>query len=335
MANKLEQLLTKYRELGIDNQIDYDKFYLYSLITHSTAIEGSTITELENQIMFDHGVSLKGKSIEEQSMNLDLKVAYEKAIELAKQHKPITIDMLISLSALVMRNTGKEYNTALGNFSSARGELRLLNVTAGVGGRSYMNYSKVPTKLAEFCEILNSERAKASTMSVDELYLMSFDAHYNLVTIHPWADGNGRMARLVMNMLQFEFGLIPTKILKEDKEEYIKALVATREDDNLDIFRGFMTSMMEQNLQNEITTYLDSIGVEESREKTSKGGEKPTKSRDKIIALLSGNGELSAAALAKKIGISAKAIEKHLANLKADGIIERIGPAKGGYWRVR
>ena len=222
MANKLEQLVTRYRQLGIDNQIDYDKFYLYSLITHSTAIEGSTITELENQIMFDHGVSLKGKSIEEQSMNLDLKVAYEKAVEFAKQHKPITIDMLISLSALVMKNTGKEYNTALGNFSSARGELRLLNVTAGVGGRSYMNYSKVSAKLAEFCDQLNSERVKSATMTVDELYQMSFDAHYNLVTIHPWADGNGRMARLVMNMLQFEFGLIPTKILKEDKEEYIK-----------------------------------------------------------------------------------------------------------------
>ena len=335
MADKLEQLVTRYRELGIDNQIDYDKFYLYSLITHSTAIEGSTITELENQIMFDHGVSIKGKSIEEQSMNLDLKVAYEKAIELAKQHKPITIDMLISLSALVMRNTGKEYKTALGDFSSARGELRLLNVTAGVGGRSYMNYSKVPTKLAEFCEQLNSERAKASTMSVDELYQMSFDSHYNLVTIHPWADGNGRMARLVMNMLQFEFGLIPTKILKEDKEEYIKALVATREEDDFDIFREFMTSMMEQNLQNEIATYLDSIGVEESREKTSKGGEKPTKSRDKIVALLSDDGKLSAAALAEKIGISAKAVEKHLANLKTDGIIERIGPAKGGYWKVK
>ena len=328
MVNKLEQLVTRYRDLGIDSQIDYDKFYLYSLITHSTAIEGSTITELENQIMFDHGVSLKGKSIEEQSMNLDLKVAYEKAIELAKLHKPITIDMLISLSALVMKNTGKEYNTALGNFSSARGELRLLNVTAGVGGRSYMNYSKVPAKLAEFCERLNSERAKSSTMSVDELYQLTFDAHYNLVTIHPWADGNGRMARLVMNMLQFEFGLIPTKILKEDKEEYIKALVSTREDDNLGIFRGFMTSMMEQNLQNEIATYLDSIGIEESREK-------PTKSRDKVIALLSEDGKLSAVALAEKIGISAKAIEKHLANLKAEGIIERIGPAKGGYWKIR
>lgn len=329
MPNKLEQLVTRYRELGIDNQIDYDKFYLYSLITHSTAIEGSTITELENQIMFDHGISIKGKSIGEQSMNLDLKTAYEKAIEFAKQHKPITTEMLVLLSALVMKNTGKEYKTALGDFSSARGELRLLNVSAGIGGRSYMNYSKVPMKLAEFCEQLNASRAKASEMSMDELYRLTFDAHYQLVTIHPWADGNGRMARLVMNMLQFEFGLIPTKILSKDKEEYIKALVATREDDDLEIFRAFMSSMMEQNLLIEIANYLESIGEEE------KSREKPQKSREKIVALLSEDGKLSAMALAGKLGISAKSVEKHLANLKADGIIERIGPAKGGHWKVK
>ena len=330
MPNKLEQLVTRYRELGIDNQIDYDKFYLYSLITHSTAIEGSTITELENQIMFDHGISIKGKSIGEQSMNLDLKTAYEKAIEFAKQHKPITTEMLVLLSALVMKNTGKEYKTALGDFSSARGELRLLNVSAGIGGRSYMNYSKVPMKLAEFCEQLNASRAKASEMSMDELYRLTFDAHYQLVTIHPWADGNGRMARLVMNMLQFEFGLIPTKILSKDKEEYIKALVATREDDDLEIFRAFMSSMMEQNLLSEIANYLESIGEEEEESR-----EKPQKSREKIVALLSEDGKLSAMALAGKLGISAKSVEKHLANLKADGIIQRIGPAKGGHWKVK
>ena len=335
MANNLEKLIAQYRELGIDNQIDYEKFYLYSLITHSTAIEGSTITELENQIMFDHGVSIKGKSIEEQSMNLDLKMAYEKAIEFAKLHKQISTEVLIALSALVMKNTGKDYKTVLGDFSSARGELRLLNVTAGVGGRSYMNYSKIPSKLAELCEQINTWRAHTKERSIRELYLLTFDAHYNLVTIHPWADGNGRMARLVMNMLQFEFGLIPTKILKEDKEDYIKALVATREDDDLKIFRDFMSSMMEKNLQNEITSYLESIGEVTSREKTAKSGEKNTTSREKIIDLLSQNGRLSAVALAEKIGISAKAIEKHLANLKADGRIERIGPAKGGYWKVK
>lgn len=329
MANKLEMLVTRYRALQIDKQIDYDKFYLYSLVTHSTAIEGSTITELENQIMFDHGVSLKGKSIEEQSMNLDLKEAYEKAIELARSHAPITIEMLVSLSAMVMKNTGREYKTMLGEFSSARGELRLLNVTAGVGGRSYMNYSKVPVKLAEFCKQLNEAREKASGKSIDELYQLTFDAHYHLVTIHPWADGNGRMARLVMNMLQMEFGLVPTKILRGDKEEYIKALVATREDDDLSIFRSFMSAMMERNLSAEINAYLQSVGEPEEDK------EKPLKSREKIIALLAEDGKLSAMALAGKIGITAKAVEKHLARLKADGIIERIGSAKGGQWKVK
>ena len=329
MANKLEKLLTQYRELGIDNQIDYNKFYLYSLITHSTAIEGSTITELENQIMFDHGVSLKGKSIEEQSMNLDLKKAYEKAITFAAQHTPITTEMLISLSALVMKNTGKEYKTALGDFSSARGELRLLNVTAGVGGRSYMNYSKVPSKLAAFCEQLNAQRAIAHKLSIDERYQLSFDAHFHLVTIHPWADGNGRMARLVMNMLQFEFGLIPTKIIKEDKEEYIKALVSTREEDDLNIFRNFMTTMMEQNLKKEIANYQESI------DETEESNKKPIKTKEKIVALLQQNSKLSAAAIADELSITAKAVEKHLANLKSAGIIQRIGPAKGGYWEVK
>ena len=70
---KILSLLAQFKELSIDKQIDYDKFYLYSLITHSTAIEGSTVTEIENQLLFDEGISAKGRSMTEQLMNLDLK----------------------------------------------------------------------------------------------------------------------------------------------------------------------------------------------------------------------------------------------------------------------
>lgn len=328
MQTELERLVLQYRELGIDRQIDYEKFYLYSLITHSTAIEGSTITELENQIMFDQGISLKGKSIEEQNMNLDLKAAYEKAIQLAHNHTDITIDILKELSAIVMKNTGKEDRTALGDFSSAKGDLRLLNVTAGIGGRSYMNYSKVPERLSDFCSWLNNERKNYADKTIAQQYELSFDAHYILVTIHPWADGNGRMARLLMNWLQFEFGLIPSKVLKEDKEEYIKALVETRENDDLTVFRDFMTSTMVKNLTLDIRLYRNSIETgTESREK------KP-KSREKIIELLSIDNTLTTAALAQRIGISAKAVEKHIAALKAEGTLKRIGADKGGHWQV-
>ena len=59
------------------------------------------------------------------------------------------------------------------------------------------------------------------------------------------------------------------------------------------------------------------------------------KTRDKIIALIAEDGKQSAATLAEKIGISAKAVEKQLAKLRAEGIIDRKGPAKGGEWVVK
>ena len=78
--DQLIALIERYKQLGIDSQIDYVKFYLYSIITHSTAIEGSTVTEIENQLLFDQGITAKGKTIVEQMMNLDLKRAYEESI---------------------------------------------------------------------------------------------------------------------------------------------------------------------------------------------------------------------------------------------------------------
>jgi len=59
-------ILEEHKRLGFQEQIDYEKFYLYSIVTHSTAIEGSTMTEVENQLLFDEGISAKGKSIIEQ-----------------------------------------------------------------------------------------------------------------------------------------------------------------------------------------------------------------------------------------------------------------------------
>lgn len=70
------------------------------------------------------------------------------------------------------------------------------------------------------------------------------------------------------------------------------------------------------------------------REKTGKSREKRSGSREKIVELLSRDGSLTAVALAARIGITPKAVEKQIARLKADGLIERIGPDKGGHWQV-
>ena len=122
-----------------------------------------------------------------------------------------------------------------------------------------MNYQKVPVKLAELCQQIN-ERRHTLLQSTDiiEQYLLSFDAHYLLVTIHPWVDGNGRMSRLVMNHLQYEFGLVPVKIIKEDKAEYIQALIDSREQESLEPFREFILEEHIRNITKEIEEYKKS-----------------------------------------------------------------------------
>lgn len=257
--NALNDLLHEYRTLGIDRQVDYRKFYLYSLITHSTAIEGSTVTEVENQVLFDEGRTAQGRTLVEQLMNVDLKQAYEQAIQMAERRTPLSPHMLRRLAACVMHSTGSVYNTLQGTFDSARGDLRRLNVTAGAGGRSYMHYQKIEDALKQFCLTTNQAIDASEGQDPLQQYLISFDAHLRLVTIHPWVDGNGRMARLVMNYIQFVYGLPPARIDRTHKAPYIQALVDARERESTEPFRAFMLQEHCQNIRQEIDTYRLSL----------------------------------------------------------------------------
>ena len=258
---RLINLLQQHRELGISEQIDYEKFYLYSIITHSTAIEGSTVTEVEAQLLFDEGITSNKRTMIEQMMNLDLKAAYDFGRKWIKQHSSITVEWLITLSSKVMARTGSEYHSIGGDFSATKGELRKLNVTAGMGGKSYLSYLKVPSRLNAFCEELNVRRKAIDLIDKAAIYELSFWAHYELVTIHPWADGNGRTSRLLMNLLQMEFDVLPTKILKEDKAEYIQALIDTRESEDVSIFIDYMMKLHCQHLQTDIDQFIKSTAT--------------------------------------------------------------------------
>ena len=326
-------MLNEYDSLGIANQVDYSKYYLYSIITHSTAIEGSTVTEIENQLLFDEGITSSKRTLLEQMMNLDLKAAYEESIRLAGNHVDFSVDLLKRLSSIVMKNTGSEYSTALGAFSAAKGDLRLVNVSAGFGGPSYLSYQKVPARLQEFCEWLNRQRHAIRNGDIVAAYNLSFDAHYRLVTIHPWVDGNGRMSRLVMNHLQFEFGLVPMKITKEQKSEYIQALVDTREQEDESIFRRKMIDLHIRNLQAEIARY----------KKTSEDvfiGDTPanvtdvTERQQAILDFIRADKSISTTAIAERLQVSKRTVLRDIENLKSKDLLQRVGSEKTGHWEI-
>ncbi len=345
----LLHLLAEHSRLGISEQIDYEKFYLYSVITHSTAIEGSTVTELENLLLFDEGITAKGRSLMEQMMNLDLKAAYEYGLPWIKTHEDVTPESLRTLSAKVMEHTGNEYHTIMGDFSAAKGDFRLLNVTAGFAGKSYMAFQKVPAKLQAFCDELNVRRKAVDPTDAIAIYELSFWAHYELVTIHPWADGNGRTCRLLMNLLQMEFGVLPTKVMKEDKAKYIQALIDTRETEDLEIFLNCMTELHFEQLKRDIEAFTASIeldaiqkGGQKKQDEQIKGGQKASKvdrkggqkTKEFIIELIRKNPQISTTAIASALGINRSAVSKHMKQMQEQMLIRRVGPDKGGHWEV-
>ena len=341
----LLKLLKQHKELGISEQIDYDKFYLYSIITHSTAIEGSTVTEVEAQLLFDEGITSSKRTMVEQMMNLDLKVAYEYGMQWIRKHDPITVEWLVTLASKVMARTGSEYHSPGGDFDASKGELRKLNVTAGIGGKSYMSYLKVPMKLQAFCEELNRRRSEIDPSDIAAVYELSFWAHFELVTIHPWADGNGRTCRLLMNLLQMEYGVLPTKVLKEDKAEYIQALIDTREEENMEIFLNCMSRLHCQHLRYDIDQYLKSVDAE--MDSTTQKNEITTQkalgttqktlntTQKKILNYLKEHPHATRKDMAAVIGdITEDGIKFNIGKLQQYGLLKREGGRKSGTWVV-
>lgn len=339
----LLELLDKHAELGISEQIDYNKFYLYSLITHSTAIEGSTVTEVEAQLLFDEGITSSKRTMVEQMMNLDLKAAYDFGMKWIQKHEDITVSWLIQLAAKVMARTGSEYHSMAGNFSAAKGELRKLNVTAGVGGKSYMAFQKVPDRLQAFCTELNERRKKLNPTDLAAVYDLSFWAHFELVTIHPWADGNGRTSRLLMNLLQMEFGVLPTKVLKQDKAEYIQALIDTREQEDLEIFLDCMASLHCRHLHHDIDQYVASTSekmVDKSvllQKMVDKWSIKPTLARKlvDILAFAADKSEIKTEMIVAEFGFPETSTKRYLRQLAEFGYLEAHGGNKNKSYSVK
>jgi len=250
---ELEQLVSEYINLKISDSIDYSKFYLYSIISHSTQIEGSTLSELETQLLFDEGTTTNGKPLLFHNMNIDLKNAYDFAFDCAVKKESISIDLIKKFSSLIMNKTGVEWNSISGSWDSSKGDFRLHGVTAGIDGKSYLNYTKIPKAMDIFVNRIIDEEAKIKT--IRDAYELSWNAHLDLLTIHPFGDGNGRVSRLLMNYIQLKHGVVLTKLKVENKREYIETLKEAQDKNNVIPYKEFMLNQQINLIQNEINRF--------------------------------------------------------------------------------
>ena len=245
------ELLKEYQALNLSQNIDYDKFSYYSITHHSTCLEGSTLTEIETNLLLDEGLTPKGKPLEHSLMTTDHANALQFVIESAKQKKNIDVAFIQKINAKTMAKTGKTYQTAFGELNSVDGIFRKGNVVAG--NRYSPNFDKVEALTKKLSETINF-KLKTTSQTIEQLYL-AFDAHFDLVSIHPFYDGNGRTSRLLMNYILAYYNLPMAIVFKEDKAEYIQALEQTRNEETLVPFRDFMIEQYSKFLSQEINNF--------------------------------------------------------------------------------
>jgi len=103
--------------------------------------------------------------------------------------------------------------------------------------------------------VTNINETMNKDLTLIEKINLSFAAHFNLVSIHPFYDGNGRTSRLLMNYIQAIFHLPFSIVHNESKVEYINALVESRESNNINQFYSFITQEYSQLLTSQITKF--------------------------------------------------------------------------------
>lgn len=255
MPDNISILLSRYKELNLQDVLDHEKFNKYSIVHHSSSIEGSTLTEIETRLLLEEDITPKGKPLMHSLMVKDHYSALRYVLEAASAKKAVTIEFIQHINALVMKNTGSIYNTVFGEIDAAKGMFRKGNVSAG--GRYFPNYDKV---IPYTTQLVNRIDADLPNVQVNKEQLeFSFAAHFNLVSIHPFYDGNGRTSRLLMNYIQAYYGLPLAIVFKEDKADYYVALQETRKQEDLQIFNTFMFEQYAKHLEQEITSYTQAM----------------------------------------------------------------------------
>ncbi|MBU0764876.1 MAG: Fic family protein [Bacteroidetes bacterium] len=255
MWPELENNRKKYLNLNLHNILDYEKFCMISIIYHSTKIEGCSLTETDTKILLDKDITAKGKPLRDHLMIKDHYNAFLFLKDQAEKKRNFSIEFLKETCSILMKNTGQVVNLAHGSFDTSNGDLRLAQVY--VDKKYFPDFKKVPDLLEKLFKNVNKKIDSIS--DANEILKFAADIHYNLVNIHPFGDGNGRLSRLFMNYALMYHKQPYMKIFTEDRAEYIDTLNEAEGKEDLSIFRDFICNQQNKFFKLEIEKHSKSI----------------------------------------------------------------------------
>lgn len=242
-----ESLLEKKRifEQGKDKISEvtltsYEKDFELTFTHHSTAIEGNTLTLLETKVVLEDGISIGGKELREIYEVVNHKKAYRYVKQCIAKGRRLDENIVKDIHEILMENIiqGGIYRNQ---------EVRITGAghTPPCGNDMFVQIKNFYTDFEWKENVLNMIEMAAWT-------------HAEFVRVHPFIDGNGRTARLLMNYQLMINGFLPVSVAKENRLQYYNALEKYAVEADLAEFTDLIARLEEEQLD----CYIRLIGSE-------------------------------------------------------------------------
>lgn len=274
-----------------------------TVVFHASKMAGSKLPEHYNDILMGRNAVPNwwhsNSRLSDCTINSAFKKAYAKVVEYIESGYDITPGRVQRLRGIISCGQS-EYNT----------------VRKGLANNEY---------LRQYLRNLNNLRMHCREMTNSEIYDFSFDMVYDFIDRLSLSKETLSLSLLIMYWIQRESDLVPLAVTC-DKEVFIaaldtKSMDTSTERESKKEFRLFMRNLLDRHLQEFIR--------DESKDSKTK-----YTSRERILKLIKDNPTHTAKTMASCLGLSVQAIQKQIANLKKENRLERIGPDKGGRWKV-
>jgi Fic family protein len=249
--------LDELRPLSPKALANLEHYYDIELTYTSNAIEGNTLSPVETTLVIEQGITVGGKPLKDHLEALDHYDAIRYVRELARQETPLTESDVRNLHKLVMQRS-------VPNIAGQYADLPRY-VRTETGRYSFPSPAEVPALMGDFAAWIATAPNTPDT---------AFTAHRRLVDIHPFNDGNGRTARLLMNLVLIRGGYPPVAVRPEDRLEYIRSLQQQQAGQGAESFNALLYRRLDATL-GEYLSALQEAQTAEAKPKSSGPAPKP------------------------------------------------------------
>ena len=251
LAVDLKAQLDALRPLDADQEKSIWQKFRFDWNYHSNNIEGNSLTFGETKSLLLHNITAQGKSLKDHIEITGHNEAIDVLVDLTRGDAPLTESFVRQLHELILRERCQvdaitpegaptrrwievgQYKTGHNHVQTVTGEIF-----------RFAEPINVPGKMHTLLQTINELQAPSSA----EVVFVAAKAHYDFVLIHPFDDGNGRIARLLMNLILIKYGFPPAIIKTQDKQQYFSAL-RQADGGQLDVFVEYIAGCVCASLQ--------------------------------------------------------------------------------------